>query len=296
MSSIKVATICPRMALCDRERNIKNLEGWSAKAKNAGADMAVFPEMFISGYLESFMIDAGYAHRETFLSMSEPTPGPTTRRLEKLSRELGIFICAGMLERDGQNNYNTQVMIDPAKGYVGRYRKVQIGGGEKWFCTPGDDWPVFDVLGVPTGVMLCRDKSHPEVARILALEGAQLLLVPHSTTDFAQMAFTTYSHRLCVGRAIENGCYVIANNNIYDCPMQGECRQAGYNMAIDPYGNTIHCDEGPGDEEKMALIDVDTAVVTQRRMREGLESFNLWTRRPQVYQRLVEDRGTSPGI
>ena len=291
MSSIKVAAISPRMALCDPYVNLKSVETWCVKAKDAGANLAVFPEIFITGYIEPFMIDAGHGDREKFLSLSEPVPGPSTKRMEEISRATNLFICAGILEQDGGSRYNTQVMIDPVKGYIGRYRKVQVSDQELWFSEPGNDWPVFDVLGVPTGVMLCRDKSHPEVARILALEGAQLILVPHSATELPKMKFTSWSLRICVTRAMENGCYLIVNNNIYDCPMHGERMQAGYNMAIDPYGETIHCDAGPGDQEKMAMIEIDTKIVTQRRMQEGPGAFNLWTRRPEAYQRLVEIPG-----
>ena len=287
MSKITVASICPRMRLCDRQANMRTLERWCAAARAAGADLAVFPEMFVSGYVEPFMLEAGYADRDSFLASAEPVPGPCVERMAQLSAELGIYICAGLLEQAGDKRYNTQVMIDPRQGYLGRYRKVHVGGGEAWFCTGGEDWPVFDVAGVPTGVMLCRDKSHPEAARILALEGAGLLLTPHSTTEPPKMALTDWSLRLCVARAMENGCYVIMNNNIYDCPMAAGRAQAGYNVAIDPYGDTIHCDSGPGDEEKMALIEVDMATVEARRQFEGPGSFNLWTRRPETYQRLL---------
>ena len=59
--------------------------------------------------------------------------------------------------------------------------------GEQWFSAPGNSLPVFDVRGVPTGIMICRDKSFPEVAAMLALEGAQLLLAPHATTELASI-------------------------------------------------------------------------------------------------------------
>ena len=293
MPRIKVASICPRMRLSDPEVNLETLTRWSRKAADAGADLALFPEIFVTGYGEAFMYEGGYADREQFLSLAEPVPGPITEELVRLSRQLGIFLCAGLLERDGQSRFNTQVMIAPAKGHVGSYRKVQVDISEQWFSQPGKDWPVFDVRGVPTGIMICRDKSYPEAARILALEGAQLLLAPHATTERPNMGFRSWSLKICAVRAMENGCYLIANNNIYDCPISEDRRQAGYNFAIDPYGEVIHCDEGPEDTEKMALITVDTAKVRERREFEG-PSFNLWSRRPEAYQRLVDQPGFPP--
>ena len=286
MSRITVASICPLMGLSDPTRNMRTLERWSRRAREAGADLVLFPEVFITGYGEDFMYASGYADRQRFLALAEALPGPSTDALAELSGDIGIYICAGLLEEQGGKRYNTQVMIDPSKGYVGRYRKVQVGSGEAWFSEAGDDWPVFDVRGIPTGIMICRDKSHPEVARILALEGAILLLAPHASTQRPDMGFTTWSLKICAVRAMENGCFVIANNNIYDCPMNEERTQAGYSFAIDPYGEVVHCDQGAGDVESMALIAVDSDVVRKRRAMEG-PGFNLFTRRPEVYGRLV---------
>lgn len=275
------------MGLSDPDRNLETVFRWSKQAAEKRADLALFPEIFITGYGEVFMYRNGYAVKEKFLSLAEPVPGKSTECLSSLSRELGIFICAGLLERFKDKYYNTQVMIDPVRGYIGGYRKVQVGSGESWFSSPGDDFPVFDVRGVPTGILICRDKSHPEVARILALHGAYLLLSPHASTQRTDMAFTEWSLKICAVRAMENGCYLIADNNIYDCPMGDGRSQAGYNFAVDPYGKIIHCDTGPADTEKMALIPVDTDTVCARRKMEGA-GFNLWTRRPEVYGRLVQ--------
>ena len=75
--------------------------------------------------------------------------------------------------------------------------------------------------------------------------------------------------------------------------MDGDRSQAGYNFAIDPYGDVIHCDEEDGGEEKMALITVDSEKVSERREWEGT-GFNLQTRRPEVYGRLVQEPAGPP--
>ena len=234
------------------------------------------------------MYENGSADPKAFIASAETVPGPATDTLEQVSRELGVFVCVGMLELEGGVRYNTQVVIDPSRGCLGGYRKVQASTFEQLFVKPGNDFPVFDINGIPTGILICRDKSHPEVARILALEGAQLLLAPHSTTDRPNQQFTSWSLKICAVRAMENGCYVIANNNIYESPMEGDRTQAGFNFAVDPYGSVIHCDEGDSGEEKMALVTVDSGKVEERREWEG-SGFNLWTRRPEAYGRLIQD-------
>ena len=196
------------------------------------------------------MYASGFADRKHFLSLAEPVPGPSTDRIFDVARDLDICICAGLLEREGPRRYNTQVLITPERGCIGRFRKVHPGPGEAWFSHPGGDWPVLDLRGVAVGLLICRDKSFPEAARILALEGAELLLAPHSSTQRPGMGFRTWSLKICSVRAMENGCYLIANNNIYDCPMKGERRQAGFTFAVDPFGEPIHCDRGPTDRPK----------------------------------------------
>ena len=85
---------------------------------------------------------------------------------------------------------------------------------------------------------------------------------------------------------MENGCYLIANNNIFDSCMESDM-QAGYCFAIDPYGQVIHCDYDLPSQEKMSVIEVDTDVVQARKEMEG-KHFNLWSRIPQAYRRLIE--------
>lgn len=284
MSLLTIASICPRMALVDPARNFAALTRWTKRAARSGAGLVFFPEMFLSGYVEGFMATAGL--KKKMLKLAEPVPGPMTDQLCRLSRKLGIFICVGLLEKEGAKRFNTQVMIHPRRGLMGKFRKVHIGTPESWMAQPGTEYPIFEVKGVRIGIMICRDKSHPEAARILALEGAQLLLAPHSTTDLPDKRHTDWSLRICTVRAIENGCYLIANNNIYDCPLPPGRLPGGYSFGIDPYGKVIHCDRGRGDREKMAVITVDSKKVLERRKWEG-KGFNLWTRRPKTYARLL---------
>ena len=283
MAKLKIATVCPRMKLANSQENLSSAACWAEKSSKAGADLLFLPETFITGYATEAMYEAGYANKDTFLALAEALPGPGTEHLEDISRKCGIYICVGILEREGDDYYNSQVIISPEKGYLGKYRKVQVGSSDVWFSRPGNQFPIFDVAGFSTGIMICRDKSHPEVARILALEGAQLLLNPHCTPGDN---FTSWSLRLCTARAQENGCYLIANNPIFDCPLDPQ-QQAGHLFAIDPYGELLSCTEGPGSEEKFEIIEVDTEIVQKRRDMEGVD-FNLYSRLPEHYARLVQ--------
>ncbi len=290
MPCITIASICPLMTPAEPRANLNRLHDWTRKAAAAKADLALFPEMFVTGYIG--ICDAApkpsTAQQHAFRDLAEPIPGPTTGLLEDEAKSASIHVCAGLLEREGDVLYNTQVLVCPDRGLLGAYRKVQVGHSEAWYSSPGDRFPVFDVKGVPAGILICRDKSFPEIARILALEGAKLLLNPHAAVENDRRLFRDWSRRLCAARAMENGCYLIANNSICTESVAPD-RHAGYSFALDPYGRVVHCDEDPGDAVKMSLIEVDTDVVDRRRAEEGVH-FNLWSRNPSAYARLVDPR------
>lgn len=272
------------MKLANPRENLSSAACWAEKSAAAGADLLFLPETFITGYATEAMYEAGYASKDAFLALAEPLPGSCSEQLEEISRKNGLYICVGILEKEGDDYYNSQVLLSPEQGYLGKYRKVQIGSTEAWFSRPGNQFPIFDIAGFPTGIMICRDKSHPEVARILALEGAQLILNPHCTPGDN---FTSWSLRLCAARAQENGCYLIANNPIFDCPLDPQ-QQDGHLFAIDPYGEQLCCTHGSGSLEKFEIIEVDADIVQKRRDKEGVD-FNLYSRLPEHYSRLVQN-------
>ncbi len=150
--------------LSDPERNLASLTVWGHKSAEAGADLLFLPETFLTGYATEEMYEKGYADRHRFLPLAEQVPGPTTEALSELSRSLRLYICVGILEREHNVIYNTQVLVGPEQGYMGKYRKVQVGSTERWFSTPGSDFPIFDIAGVLLEVIeravVDRDECH----------------------------------------------------------------------------------------------------------------------------------------
>lgn len=111
----------------------------------------------------------------------EPVPGPTTWRLAEKAREHGIYVAACVLEQSQDRAYNTGVLIDRHGGFVGKYRKTHLPAGESLRCgiAPGHEYPVFHTDFGSVAFMICYDGHFPEVARILALKGAGLILFPN---------------------------------------------------------------------------------------------------------------------
>jgi len=286
LPTLTVASVSPLLHPIDPQQNIQTVHRWAKRAADQRADLVLFPELFITGYVGDVMDKWPAARKRSFFALAEPIPGPSTRLLEEIADEFDVHLCAGLLERGRKHLYNTQVMIAPREGYMGSYRKVHVAHREAWFSEPGNQFPIFHVKGVPTGILICRDKSFPEAARILALKGAQLLLNPHSTTASPGSGFAEWSLKLCVARAMENGCYLIANNPVFNASIKPN-RQAGCNFAIDPFGKVVHCDKGPGDRPRMAVVKIDLERVRLRREGEG-PHFNLWSRRPSTYRKLSQ--------
>ena len=137
-----------------------------------------------------------------YQALAEPIPGPSTKRLGERARKYGMYIVAGLTERDGHAAYNTAVLIDRQGNVAGKYRKVtlpreEIEGG----LTPGDSLPVFDTDFGRIGIMVCWDAEYIEPARALAVQGAEVILVP------AAGGYMT----LLKARALENHLFIVSS-------------------------------------------------------------------------------------
>ena len=114
--------------------------------------------------------------------LSEPIPGPTSLNLAEAARSAGSYVAASLLEREGGAIYNTGILLDRSGGLVGKYRKTHLPPNEGflWGVTPGDEYPVFETDFGRVGYMICYDGHYPEVSRMLALAGAEVLLLSNN--------------------------------------------------------------------------------------------------------------------
>jgi len=190
---VRIATINYRPR--NSKSSMENLEKFSeliAKAAAQKADIVCLPEgVTLCG------TDL------TYISASEPVPGPTTQFLGNIARKYNLYIVAGILERRGEVVYNTSVLINRNGDLVGKYHKLslpreEIDGG----VTPGDSLPVFNTDFGRIGMMICWDVTFPETARALAREGAEIIFLPIWGGNLT----------LTKARAIENQVYVVSSS------------------------------------------------------------------------------------
>ncbi|XVV10975.1 carbon-nitrogen hydrolase family protein [Actinoplanes sp. CA-131856] len=160
-----------RIAACQTLEILGNLEAALAcveqfAADADGADLLLFPEGFLQGYLVT------EEHvRKHALAFDSPEFETVLRRLAKLRPVLVL----GVLERDGERFHNTAAVVHRGR-LLGAYRKTQLVPGEAVF-TPGEDYPVFDLAGVRFGINICYDTRFPFAAAAVASQGAHVLLV-----------------------------------------------------------------------------------------------------------------------
>jgi len=138
----------------------------------------------------------------TFVEAAEPVPGPSTEFFGALSKQHDLYIVVPVVERDRQCIYNTAALVGPDGRMIGKYRKICLPGGE-WDkgIQPGSDYPVFPTRFGKVGMMICFDGFFPEVARRLALNGAEVIAFP----------VWGCNPKLAAARAIENQVYVVSS-------------------------------------------------------------------------------------
>jgi len=164
-----------------------NLEAWLGALDRAAVDK---PDIVCLG--EELLIEGN----------SRPYSGPSTERLGERARKYGMYIVAGLTERDGAVDYNTAVLIDRHGRVAGRYRKVHLPREEvEGGLTPGGAYPVFDTDFGRIGMMICWDAEYVDAAKAMALQGAEILFVP------AAGGYMT----LLKARALENHLYVVSS-------------------------------------------------------------------------------------
>jgi len=113
------------------------------------------------------------------MQLIEEIPGPSSEILSKLSKQYNMYTATNYRERDGDKCYNTTVLIGRDGKIIGKYRKIHMPASEHWHTTTGSDYPVFDTDIGRIGFSICHDIAFPEHCRIMAINGADIIL--HST-------------------------------------------------------------------------------------------------------------------
>lgn len=200
---VKIAGVQMEPKILDKEENLRKcLKLIQATAKE-GAQLIVFPECALTGYVFTSMEEA--------IPVAEPIPGPSTDIILTACQELNVYVVIGLLEKDGNKCYNAAALLGP-HGLVGKYRKVHLPYlGIDRFVNHGDiPFTVYDTEVGRIGMGICYDGTFPEHARVLALQGADIIVLPSNWPEGIE-SFPAY---FVPTRAMENHIFYAAVNRI----------------------------------------------------------------------------------
>jgi predicted amidohydrolase len=267
--------------LRDFQKNLDKMCSFieEAMTKNPETDLIVFPELITSGY------ECG----KDFQRLAEMVPdGQSMKTVGALAEKYKVHIVYGFPERDPDKRdvlYNSAVLIDDSGRVKGVYRKVHPFASEKEFFRAGCSYPVFDTSIGKLGIMICWDTAFPEVARSLALKGADLLIV---STNWEKPYLTTVVTKnqqdwdlVTRARAMDNCMYLVSANRIGFDETLGFF---GRSNIIGPTGEAI----AELLEEKEGLISAELDYSIPIQLRHEYYTF-FKDRRPDTFGEITKE-------
>jgi 5-aminopentanamidase len=262
--------------------NKKNLDHIVARLEEAaaqGAELVVFPECSLSGYL---LGDLDELER-----LAEPVPGPATDRLAKVCAGLQIYTAIGLLEKSTEAIYNSAALVGP-EGFIARYRKAHLPGlGLDRLVAHGNTpFAVHEAAIGRIGMAICYDIRFPEPTRLLALNGADIVVFPPNWPSVDRLAPpSAIPDILTRARALENRVFLAVADRA------GEERGSkflGRSQLVDVFGTVV---VEAGNEETILYADWDLALARQKDFVYSAGNFEThWfgDRRTDLYGPLVE--------
>ena len=292
MQTIRVAAVSMNGEFNKQQQVLERIADFCEQAVSENAEFVLFPELIVHGHCTP-----------NTWELAEPVPdGPSTARLAELARRFRLFLCAGMSEKESDIVYNTQVLLGP-DGYIGKQRKLHMSRDEALFYKGGREISVFDIGKCKVGIVICYDNQFPEIARVAALKGADVILMPHAAreahwddTPESEAAarervfdFFTSSYRM---RARENACFCVFADQAGRAGYVDSLPRDHYNQPYHPGGALIIA---PGGEllrhaqlerirDEMIVDDLDANLLSKAR---SLPNYTLRTRRPELFGELL---------
>lgn len=269
VDDLKIAAVCMHAIPGDIGANLDRIEALAGEASAGGAQVVCFPELSVTGYI---LDSPGRIYG----------PGETEKivdRLVRSARDMGVVLMAGLIEAvDEGNPYIAQIIAGP-DGLIGAYRKTHLGPTETGSYRPGEKIDVFKIDHTTFGIQLCYEGHFPEISTRMALMGADMVFIPHASPRGSPEEKLESWMRHLPARAFDNGCFVIACNQVGVCG--GGLTFPGVAVVFGPDGRLLA--RYVGKKEHILYADLrDEALqnVRKHRMR-----YFLPERRPLLYEK-----------
>lgn len=240
------------------DANLDLVRDRAARAREAGAELAVFPEATM----------ASFATRSA--DVAQPLDGPWARGLRTIARELGIAIVAGMFTPGAEGKArNTLLVVDAAGSDLATYDKIHLfdawGFEESRHVEAGDAPSLISLGGITFGLATCYDIRFPELFKHLAHEGAEVVLVPTSWANGPGKA--EQFRALCIARAMDSTCFILAPGqadptSVGEQVRTGSPTGVGHSVVVSPLGEVL---AEAGGAPELVVVDIDPADVAEAR-------------------------------
>jgi len=272
LEEINVALAQISCKVGDKKHNLKTMEKNIQEAKKEGADLVVFPELALTGYV----------CRDLTYELAEPVPkGQSIRQMGLIAKRENVHIIFGMIETNPRASavlHNTAVLVGP-KGFIGKYQKMYLPTHsvfeEKRYFRSGYQTPVFETQIGKIGLVICYDIYFPEITRLLRVKGSQLIACISASPSTRREFFEI----LTTARAIENTVFVAFSNR---AGVEDGLQFWGGSRIIAPSGSVIS--QAKYDEEDLIMARINYSDTTR------IEAFvpTLRDLRPELFDSLRE--------
>ncbi len=275
MSRFKVAGVQMDIEFAQVKRNLQKMELKLTETVANGAALTVFPECTTTGYCFESIDEAR--------QVGESLDGPSVARVREWCESKNTMVIFGFLEIENEHLYNSLALIGPS-GVIGSYRKMHLPFlGVDRFTTPGDRPPeVFQTPDIRIGMNICYDSSFPESARILAIEGADLIALPTNWPPTSGLTADLIPN----ARALENHVYFMSVNRV---GVERGFEFIGKSKICDPRGANLAFENHA--EEAILYAEIDPAFARKKHLVSipgAHEVHRINDRRPDLYRSLTE--------
>lgn len=274
---VHVAAIQMDITWLEPEKNVRRMCELAARvSQEQPTDLVIFPELANTGYV----IQRSREFGRKYLEHADTIPGYTTDELGRVAADRGLHIAVGICQRHPTvpgTLYNSAVLLGPTGEVIGVHHKVHIPGEEKHYFYPGNTVEVHRTELGNIGVMVCYDLRFPELARLMALQGAEMLIAVYNGPLRARDLAARFEFTACM-RAQENQCYVVACNRT---GTNGDVEFAGCSAIAAPTGGVLALAKD-GEEILRATCTRDLLL------EERAFHTNFRDRRPELYGPLCQ--------
>ncbi|HVC95767.1 MAG TPA: nitrilase-related carbon-nitrogen hydrolase [Pirellulales bacterium] len=294
MRTTRVAAVSMNGYLGETERVLRAIDDWCKRAAAEKAELVLFPELVVHGHCTP-----------NTWELAEPVPdGPSVARLAEIAKRHRLVLSAGMSEKENDLVFNTQVVVGPT-GYIGKQRKLHLSRDEGFYYTGGREITVFDIGPCKVGIVICYDNQFPEIARVLALRGAEVILMPHAArfrvwedTLESEAAARRHTHRFVSKyalRARENACFAVLTDQAgragyvdhWPRDSENQPHHPGAALIWGPDGELLATTQEESIRDAMIVATLDAAQIAEQR---ALANYTLRTRRPELFAELVREQ------